>query len=188
MGGEPETYVFYDGKQQAGYVRMFISNASTVGDANGDAFQIALDLAGLSNTSVAAGNAVRSHGPYTSAPVPVAPGASATYLDVADKAVFVFQDAQGGLHKYQVPCPKSSIFQADQETIDFTVAAVKLFVADVTATTFSGTAPTTVNGVVTRNGVKITASVGGYRRRGKAPRKFNIYTRNALLTGGGGAP
>jgi len=183
-----QSYIFYDAKQQSARMSMFLDNNPAANVVQANAQAIGIDLGAISNTSTAAASTVRSKGPLTTAPVPVAPGTIANYLDVSDKAVFVFQDAEGGLHKYQVPCPKSTIFQADQETIDYTVAGVKQFVADMLGVTFSGTAATTTLPVNSRTGVPLTASVGGYRRRGKASRRFNIYTRNAPLTGQAGAP
>lgn len=182
-----QSFTFYDAKQQRAGMRMY-TNAATNALETSDMAAISTDLGALSNTSLVAGTSVRSNGPATSNAAPVTPGSTSNYQDVADKAVFVFQDTSGALHKYQVPCPKSTIFLADQETIDFTNAAVKQFVADMTATTFSGTAATTSAATTSRNAVALVASVGGYRRRGKSPRKFNIYTRNSILTGGGGAP
>jgi len=188
IGSKAQAYTFYDAKQQSAQLRLFIADdsGSTLHDYT-DGFNIGVDLAALSNSSVAGDGAIRGHGAYTSDPNPVSPGAASTYLDVADKAVFVFQDSVGTLHKYQVPNPKSTIFLADQETIDFTVTAVKQFVADMTHATFSGTAPTvsSTNPVVSRSAVPLASSVGGYRRRGKTPRKFNIFTRNPALSGQG---
>lgn len=183
-----QSYTFYDAKQQTARVSMYFDNNPAANIVQANAGFIATDMAVISNSSTAAAASIRGNGPFTTAPVPVTPGAQATYLDASDKAVFVFQDAVGGLHKYQIPCPKSTIFQADQETIDFTVAGVKQFVADMTGVVFGGTAAQTTLPTNTRNGVALSASVGGYRVRRKAPRKFNIYTRNAPLSGGGGAP
>lgn len=189
MAGRAETLTFYDAKQQSCTMRFFVSDAGTIAQQEGDGQEIATSVAALSNSSQGGtAGALRGHGPFTSPPVPVSPGTIATYLDTADKAVIVFQDANGGLHKYEVACPKSSIFLPDAETVDFTNPAVKQFVADMTNTMFGGTAPLTAFPILTRQGVALTAAVGGYRRRVKAPRKFNIYTRNTQLTGGGGAP
>lgn len=184
-GGLAQTFTFYDAKQQLARMKVYIADQAFATAAT-DGENIANTLAPLSNSSQAAGGVVRSNGPFTSNAVPVSPGTAATYEDVADKAVFVFQDAFGGLHRYQVPCPKTAIFLADQETIDFTNALVKQFVANVTNTTFAGTAPVGMtNALVSREDVPLTAAVGGYRRRGKTPRKFNIFTRNPALSGQG---
>lgn len=106
------------------------------------------------------------------ATAPVA-GTAAVYGNVEDKAVFVFQDAAGSLHKYQVPAPIAAIFQADGETIDYANAAVGTLV-----TAF-------LSNFVTREGIALSASVGGYRRRSPAQRRFSIRTRNPALTGQG---
>lgn len=186
--GAAQSYTFYDAKQQSRRLSLYVNRAGTVTQQESDGIEFGVALAGCSNTSLDLAGSVRAKGPYTSTPVPVAPGTAATYQDVADKAVIVFQDSSGQLHKYQIPCPVSAIFLADAESVDFTNAAVKQLVADFTHTTFGGTAPIASNPVVTRNGAVLTASVGGYRTRKKASQRFNIYTRNSTLSGGGGAP
>jgi hypothetical protein len=50
----------------------------------------------------------------TQTPAPVA----ATYRRVADVAALVFQDAGGNLTTVIIPAPKSTLFMADQETVD----------------------------------------------------------------------
>jgi hypothetical protein len=183
--GAAQSYTFYDAKQQSARVSIYVNRAGTIAQQEADGVEFGVAMAGLSNTSLDLSGSVRAKGPYTSTPTPVSPGTAATYQDVADKAMFFFTDAQGQLHRYQIPCPLASIFLADAETVDFTNAAVKQFVADFTHTTFGGTAPIASNAVVSRNGAVLTAAVGGQRRRGKTPRRFSIYTRNPTLTGQG---
>jgi len=100
-------------------------------------------------------------------------GTAAVYGSVEDKAVFTFQDSDAVLHRWKVPAPKSAIFQADGETVDFGNADVAAFVTDMT--TF----------IYDQDQVKISASVGGTRARVKAIRRFNVRTRNPALTGQG---
>lgn len=100
-------------------------------------------------------------------------GTAAVYGSVEDKAVFTFQDADGVLHRWKVPAPKTAIFQADGETVDFSVTAVNDFKTDMLAFIYD------------QDGVQITSSVGGTRARVKAQRRFNVRTRNPALTGQG---
>lgn len=187
-GAEREVYTFYDAKQQSAKLSLYVASDGVVADPADDAAFIGIDLGNLSNSSTVTGgggNTIRAHGPFTTNPQKVTAGSTSNYQDIADKAEFFFADVNGGLHRYLVPAPKSTIFLADQETVDFTQAPVKQFVADMTASTFSGTVNNTVNPVVTRNAVPLSAAVGGLRRRGPTPRKFNIYTRNPTLSGQG---
>src|SRR5205823_14601895 len=94
------------------------------------------DLSAMSNAVIES-----AKGPETSVPVAVVAGAAATYENVEDKAQIVFTTATGVLHRYSIPAPISAIFLSDGETVDFGNSLVKQFVADMTNTTFGGTAP-----------------------------------------------
>jgi len=82
---------------------------------------------------------------------PAPPGG--TYRTVGDAAILTFQDAGGNLVDITLPAPDSSIFLADQETVDGSqIAAIIAAVV--------GTVDTASGGVV-------TAFVGGTRRTRK---------------------
>lgn len=132
---------------------------------------------------------VKSHGPYTTNAQPWNNTFNSTgdYKAVEDKAVFVFQDAAGVVHRYQLPCPLASIFLADQQTIDISQTVVKVFVADMLNASFNGQAKTAgiLFPVQSASGFALTSFVGGYRLMRKAQRKFNVFTLNPSLNGPG---
>lgn len=176
-----QSYTFRDIKNQTARMNVWYDAGSGV---ETDLVLIAEDLVALSDTQYVflqdgTTKTVKSKGLYTSLEQPYhVEGSTGEYYTVADKAVFYFLDIANKVHKYQVACPKQAIFlSTDLETIDFTNSAVKQFVADVTFTTFGGTAPVTSQGLCTSQGTPLLSSIGGLRHRGKMPRKFNIFTR-----------
>lgn len=76
--------------------------------------------------------------------------ASATYQRVVDCAALTFTDAGGNLVRIQLVAPKSSIFLADQETVDITA--------------IGGILAAVVGTVLTPAGGVVTAFVGGVRQ------------------------
>lgn len=106
----------------------------------------------------------------------VAYGTAQDYRDAADKAVFVFQTSKGGLHKFQLPSPATSIFLPDGRTINPLDAGVIGVVNQMTTVISTDFQPSD------RDGNPFTLFLGGYRRRAKEPRKVNIFTRDANLT------
>lgn len=182
----PQRTTFRDAKNQTatfGYYKVYDSTIVSDNAYRADVAETNVAWAALSNAAVQSVT-----GDQKSAPLPVQTGASGVqYEDVEDKVVFVFQTATGEIHRYQIPAPKSAIFQADGETVDFTNSLVKLAIADALAATFGGTAPDAdvSKPFCSRGGAAITVSVGGYRTRKKAIRRFNVFTRNPALTGQG---
>jgi hypothetical protein len=75
---------------------------------------------------------------------------SATYQRVVDSAALTFTDAMGSLVRIQLPAPVSSIFLADQETVDITM--------------IGGIVGAVVGTVVTPAGGVVTAYVSGVRQ------------------------
>jgi hypothetical protein len=132
---------------------------------------------------------LKAIGPYTTPEQPWQNvfNSAGDYLNVEDKGLFVFQDAAGFLHRFQVPIINASNFLADGETIDQTNGAVKHFVADMLKATFGGTAPSAsiVATAVSQAGVQLVKFIGGYRIRRRLHRKTNIFTRNPSLSGPG---
>jgi hypothetical protein len=132
---------------------------------------------------------VKAHGPFTTQAQPWTNAFNSTgdYKAVEDKAVFVFQDQAGVVHRYQLPCPLASIFMADQQTIDVSQAVVKQFLADMLFQTIGGTAPgaNTLHPIVSASNYPLMSFVGGYRLMRKMQRKFNIFTLNPALNGPG---
>lgn len=163
--GTPVSFSFRDSKNQTSVLRGFLPGDIAAADYPVSIESMRAAIAGLSNATVTSNQTQVSTAPVQ--------GSTADYSGVEDKAVFVFQTAAGQVHRYQVAAPKAAIFLADDETVDYTNALVIAFVAQVNAA------------FVSRDGVDITASVGGYRRRAPLQRKFNIRTRNPLTTGQG---
>jgi hypothetical protein len=85
---------------------------------------------------------------------PAPPGG--TYRTVGDAAILTFQDAGGNLTDITLPAPLSSIFLADQETVDITQ--------------IGGIIGAVVGTVVTPAGGNVTAFVAGVRvtKKGEA--------------------
>jgi hypothetical protein len=167
MATSRQFYSFRDSKNQVATVGFYVSGAA-IGDQNSAASAIQLALIPLTNAHLDGGT-----GPSPVPPAAPVAGANAVYANVEDKARFVFDTATGQVHKLSIPAPKASIFQADAETIDYANADVAAFVAAYTA------------GAVTRDGVRITESIGGGRIRSRTRRRFNVRTRNPALTGQG---
>ncbi len=117
-----QNVTFRDSKNQTSSVSWWtINDTTTSRDVVGsDADNKVASLAALSNAVIAS-----THGFHEGPPTAVVSGSSAQYGEIEDKAVFTFQTAAGEIHRYQVPSPKAAIFQADGETVDFSVAIVK---------------------------------------------------------------
>lgn len=177
----PQSFTFRDGKNQTCQTRVWYNADAGVGEA--DLLLIDESMLALTDSQyvfLADGTTkvLKAKGLLTTLEqVWQVEDGTGPYYNVADKAEFFFLDIANKIHKIQVACPKSTIFLSDLETVDFTNAAVKLFVANVTFTTFSGTAPTVAQGLCGPQGDNLVVSIGGLRRRGKMPKRFNIFTR-----------
>jgi hypothetical protein len=101
------------------------------------------DMAAKSNAIVARW----WEGPTT---IPGGTAASAIYPSVRDVAELVFSTPVGTTVTVTLPAPLSSIFQADQETVD--PVAIATLIADCLAVLTDG------------SGVAVTAYIGGIRR------------------------
>jgi hypothetical protein len=137
-----------------------------IGDATGTAIET--DYAALQNHLQAISNATVSQSSLAAPNRTL--GTSATYEDVEDKLVLTCTDTQGGIHRFQIPAPKSAEFLADQETVNLAETNMALVVTDIQTFVYgfrTDTAPLTV--------------VGGIRQRRKLHRKTNVFTRSANL-------
>lgn len=189
-----ETFTIRDHKAFNAHMIVYLHNSYSASAANGAAYILAQDIYALQTGNSVLGPdgataTVKAHGPYTSPAQPWSGtfNSSGDYKAVEDKAVFVFQDAAGVVHRYQVPCPLSSIFLADQQTIDVSQAVVKQFLADMLDQTVGGTAPNalTLHPIVSASNYALSFFIGGYRGMRKPQRKFNIFTLNPSLNGPG---
>lgn len=189
-----QTYVIRDHKAFNARTVVYLPSTYTAAQMTSHATQLAQDIYALQtgNTKFLTDGVtptVEGKGPYTTQSQPWSNTFNSTgdYKAVEDKAIFVFADAAGVVHRYQIPCPLSSIFLADQQTVDSSQAVVKQFVADMLDQTFGGTAPSAavLHPISSASGFSLTSFVGGYRAMRKAQRKFNIFTLNPSLNGPG---
>jgi hypothetical protein len=98
-------------------------------------------------------------------------GTASNYQDVEDKAVLTFLDPAGAIHSYQIACPKTATFLADQETVnaaETNTAAVIAVFTTVAYGRYTDLSPLTF--------------VGGVRKRHKMRRRANIFTLDPSLT------
>lgn len=104
-------------------------------------------------------------------------GTASDYQDITLKAVLVFVDTQGGIHRFGIPSPKRSIFLADGTTVDEANTDVVAL-----ATHFiTGTAgPTNASD---RDGNGLSKFVGGFLSKKRQRRRLNIFILNPAETG-----
>lgn len=153
-------FTFRDSKGLTGHMRMLIGGASVAAIFTAyNSLQTALQA--VSNAFVHQNSAPDKNYTY---------GTSARYDTIEDKAALTFRDEWGALHRYQIPAPISTIFLADQETVNMANADVAtlvgLFQSNVYAHS-TATAP--------------LVGVGGIRQRRKMQRKANLFTLSSNL-------
>ena len=156
-----QSYTFRDAKGNVSTTRLFVDTA-----AHAAAIRAALDA--LTNASLNA-----AHGIDAISPLPATYGAAGQFQSVEDKAHLTFTDASGQAHRYSVPAPLAAIFLADLETVDPANSLVGAFSTAILAGAFS------------RNGIAVTAFIGGVRIRRKLHRRLDIFTKNPAETGPG---
>jgi hypothetical protein len=167
MAVAKQSYTFRDSKGNTARISFFVSGANATAQATA-ANNVFVTITPLTNAAFQS-----SSGPETAVPTEVVYGTSATYENAEDKAVFTFQTAAGGIHRYQIPAPIAGMFLADGETVDNSNVAVTAFVSAVIAN------------VVDRNGNPVAFGANGVRARRKLHRKLSIFTKNPTLTGPG---
>lgn len=108
-------------------------------------------------------------------------GTNAEYPAAWDKAVMMFVDANGAVHRYRIGAPKLALFDTDGSTIlnDGTQATVVAWIAAMK--TAIGVAY-----VSSRAQAALTNFTGGVRRVGSQPRRFNEFIRSSHLVQGEG--
>lgn len=112
-------------------------------------------------------------GVYYRSTSPLAYGGTGFYQTAQDKAVLLWQDAQGAVHRMPIPAPVNSIFYADLETVDPASALVAAWASAMG--TYNGTGP---------YGDAFQQVIGGYRIRRRMPRRITF----GLLTPALGGP
>ena len=107
-------------------------------------------------------------------------GAAATeYQPIQTKALLTYQDVAGGLHRIQIPSPKSSIFLADLETVN----PANGLVTALNALMASASVPATGTAFVcSRSGNLISNYMGGVLKTTKIRRKLTTFVLTPSLT------
>lgn len=98
------------------------------------------------------------------------------YEAIVDKAVMVFQDAAGQLHRYEIPAPKVAIFKNDKITVDPANSAVSAFVTAFTTVQTGGCF------VCSRQDVALANYMGGVYKARKLHRRLNVLVLEPDLT------
>jgi hypothetical protein len=165
------TLVFVDAKGQKANTRFYTTSDSAVHYANflgaTQPLFSALTNAAFYNAPGAIGF-VASVGTY---------GVAADYQDITLKAMLMFVDTKGNIHRLKVPSPKRSIFMADGVTVDPANAGVIALVAGL----ITGTAGPT--NATDRDGNGYTKFVGGLLQKTPQRRRINLFTLNPAETG-----
>ena len=176
----PQTWTFRDAKGRTTTVRGFIfgGGSSTLADVATQAEAIRTALATPGTTGTKLTNAAIQGGRGPDALVATTQyGVSGTaigYTDVRQKAIFVFEDANGRFHRSSIPAPVIGIFLADHVTIDPSNALVAAFTAAIMGNT---------NGAYWSDqyGNKMTGFPGGFFLDRKSRRK-SVLVRTPQLT------
>jgi hypothetical protein len=108
-----QTLTFRDSRMFVGQSRYYVS-ADTDAEAHYNALGMASLLSPLSN-----GHFTGAVGPYTTPPTSPTPGSNDTYQMVEMVVRLTWITANGVAIGIDVPCPKASIFIADQESLSY---------------------------------------------------------------------
>jgi hypothetical protein len=154
-------YTFRDSKGQTAHVRLYI-NQGGAASLQVQSATTASALAALTNATV--------RDPLADATL-LDYGTTAQFASVEDKATLSFVDTKGDIARCSIPAPKSTIFLADLETVDATVAGVATFIGLWTS-----------GNIKNRDGQSTWEYLGGIRNRRRTQRRFNIWTKNPALT------
>lgn len=98
------------------------------------------------------------------------------YESVIDKAVMVYQDTAGTLHRYEVPAPKIAIFKNDKITVDPANSLVVAFNALMAAAWANGET------VCSRQDLPLANYMGGFYKARKIRRRLNVLVLQPDLT------
>ena len=93
--------------------------------------------------------------------VPASRGGLGTYASGTMKAVLVWQDEYGDVHRYRLPAPSSAIFLADGITINQAYGPMATALAAFVSQHIGG-----------RSNVAVSDFLGGYLRAGKQRRRL----------------
>lgn len=149
------------------------------GDNNSDATLVESIITAINNISNAAYQS--ASGAVSHFGVAQYGAAGVEYQPIQTKAQLVYQDVSGGLHRLQIPSPKSSIFLADLQTVNPAAAGIVTLNGLMAAATVPATGTAFV---CSRSGLLISNFMGGVLKTTKLRRKLNILVLTPLLTGG----
>lgn len=158
---------FRDAKGQTAVVKTWIAGAADANAQRTAANAVTVAVSNISNCNV-----ISLRGPYDLGPLPIVYGVSGEFDNALDKLMYAFADANGALHRFQIPAPLAAVFLADKQTADQSNA---LIIALNTAF---------VTNVVGRQGQPLTTVIGGVRIRRKYPRRPGMLVKDPLLTTG----
>lgn len=142
------TFTFTDNSENTARMTIPVPFGTPLADCDDlyDALKAASDIA-LEKLSV-----------ETTGADPSVTGSDGAYDDAEDKAVLMFEDDYGKTHVFQLPGPKATCFQADEETVD----EFDSLIADVI---------TKLSALFASAGAAILVEyIRGYRKRAKSQR------------------
>lgn len=175
LGVYSQSYTFRDAKGNTSAFRVFIDEGAA-GDADAvQAFAVSLRDALIALTNAAFQGARGTLTEYGVAQYG-AHAVGGAYESIVEKAVLVFQDLAGQLHRYEIPAPKIALFKADKVTVDPTNGSVVTFVGLMTQ------AAPGVH-VVSRQDIGLANYMGGVFKARKIRRRLNILVLEPDLTG-----
>ena len=170
-----ETVTYRDAKGNTGKMLFYLKlgGSATVEDAFTDFSALVPLISALSNAALQT-----ARGPFTSYGVAQygAHVSGGAYESIIDKAVMVFQDAAGQLHRFEVPAPKIAIFKTDKITVDPANTAVAAFTA------FMTTGQTNGNLITSRQALPYLNYMGGFYKARKIRRRLNVLVLQPDLT------
>lgn len=182
--GLAQSYTFSDVRGFKAVTRMFINSTASVANNEANALKIAQALAGISRSATVNDEGgtttlIKSNGVYTTPTQPFIAATTGPYDSIADKVTFIFNDAAGRPHRYQIPCPLETIFNTDNVQVLASNAAVALFCSQMLAADTNGGTHTTTTAVVSAQGASLVSFASAYRSRRQTPRRMNTNLRQA---------
>jgi len=167
-----QTYTWRDAKGNTANMKFYIDfTAGTVANAStfGGALVTLLDA--LTNAAIQS-----AHGPAGLYGVLQYGAHPAEYQSVEQKAVLVFQDSSGQLHRFKLPAPVVAMFLADQQTVNPAFGGVASLITKLTTAD--------VNGVfaVSRQDLPFSNYIGGFYATTKLRRRLNVTVLTPALT------
>lgn len=164
-----------DAKGNTGVFRFFmdVTAAATLGAAHADVLTVINAFTPLSNAALQNTRGLVSEFGVAQYGAHAVGGA---YESIVDKAVLVFQDNSGQLHRFEIPAPKIAIFKADKITVDPAAATVITFINAMTTVQAGGSF------VASRQDIALANYMGGFYKARKIRRRLNVLVLQPDLT------